>query len=298
MRILLVLLVLLTAAGTILIFFPRTSHEEPDQNLITGEFNETSPPVPPSNSPSMDLPTDTEQAPTQTTPVTSPTSAPTGNQPTQTQPAPVATKPSMPIETIAGVRGTIIKEDMRLEKGVTLPLTASGASFIVTSIKDTEVALQLRKEDGGVQNYTLKSGATRLLPLASSFVHAIELTSILEDSNEITLVHYRYPAKKIVTSIPHTTLLLPGQSASITTIPGIVEQMTVKSVDRIHADVQRTTKEGGIDSQIYTGSYQVGHTIGSEYLTLTVAEITSDSRYEGGDTHWGPHVVSVRVEGK
>jgi len=186
------------------------------------------------------------------------------------------------------------KSAFRLRAGDRRTIEGTAATLILTSVKENEARVQVR-EEGTVFSYTLNAGGAVILPLAVPEVIALEAESVFAEEDEVRFALWRYPRTKIVTALPATVTLRVGQTAAIVHRPDFVERLTLRSVGRLHAELQiETLVDAGV-ARTFTGTYQKGDTLGIYATSIVLRALSHDAAYGRTGAAWGPHTVTLEL---
>ncbi len=225
-------------------------------------------------------------------------------QPQTTQPTPAPTQPStpeprtMPADSKAATLATLETFDLRLTESAPVALPGSNATLVVTSITNEGASARLFLNSvAGNLSYEVITGSTRLLPHPSANNYAIEVVSINEKTDEVRIILYRFPHKKVVYALPHTVYLLQGQVAAITTFGNTVEELELRSVESDRATIHHVMRVGGEIEDFSTRTMRAGWDADLEHLRFVVTEVDASGRYDTREAQWGPHVVGIQIEG-
>ena len=291
----------LILAGSVLLFFFQNGTRSSGPPFPAEERNGTDAPAPEvgATEPPDAAPTPQERtAPAATQTVETPsvprtetpqrTAYPAALQETKPPARPVAAAPrTLPADPLE-------KSAFRLRTGDRRTIEGTAAILILTSVKENEVRVQVR-EEGTTFSYTLNAGGAVILPLAVPEVIALEAESVFAEEDEVRFALWRYPRTKIVTALPATVTLRVGQTAAIVHRPGFVEQLTLRSVGRLHAELQiETLVDAGV-ARTFTGTYQKGDTLGIYATSIVLRTLSHDAAYSRTGAAWGPHTVTLEL---
>lgn len=225
----------------------------------------------------------------------------TGQPTTGAASSPQTSSPTTPPETVSQVKNSITERSLRLTRLEPIPLLNTNASLILNGVDEESGEARITvRTDGSDVRYDLTIGSTRELTSAGgSYVSAIETVAVDTDQEEVLLRLFQYPRQKTVVSLPYTSILLPGQTVSVTAVPQSVEQFELESVNRIHASINTfVLNENGTLARKYPNQYEAGQKMTSPSFNVHLLRVHSDGGYEGKSQLWGPHVVEVRIEEK